>query len=169
MWKHWVVVFYWGITYIYLILYLVAIYELLRVDQGCWVRWGSGKSPQKFTQGRIWKKSCKYLVKEEILERSAPPPRLPLPAFLGVFQQEINLINSDTITAILQSSKCYPVPIRQHDVMMQFWKCAWNSIIIHYTSNSTVLYSECPRDLKVLHAKSLNWKKIFQDWKVLEN
>jgi hypothetical protein len=38
----------------------------------------------------------------------SPHPGLPLPAFLGVFQQEINIINIDTI------------PIRQHDVMVQF-------------------------------------------------
>jgi hypothetical protein len=41
------------------------------------------------------------------------------PVFWGMFQQEMNLLNSDTITAILQSPKCNPVPVRQHDTTMR--------------------------------------------------
>jgi hypothetical protein len=44
---------------------------------------------------------------------------LAISRILRVFQQEINHINSDTITAISQSPKCNPVPIRQHGVMMR--------------------------------------------------
>jgi hypothetical protein len=39
--------------------------------------------------------------------------------FEEFFKQKINLVNSDTITAISQIPKCNPVPIRQHDVMMR--------------------------------------------------
>jgi hypothetical protein len=63
------------------------------------------------------------------------------PAFWGVLQQEINLIDSDTIIAILQSPKCNPVPIRQHDMIITVMKmCVVLYYLIHHTSNSTVLH-----------------------------
>ena len=63
------------------------------------------------------------------------------PAFWGVFQQEIKLINNDTITQfyslpnVIQPNKT----IWCDDAVMKL-KCAWYRIIIHHTSNSTVLY-----------------------------
>ena len=70
----------------------------------------------QFKQGRSEDREPGYEV-----GRTKGASRLKILHFL-MFQQEINLINSDTISAILQSPKCNPVPIKQHDVMIAVMK-----------------------------------------------